>query len=189
MGNALEKARKLLHRPCDGDRDCPHGRVDVIRGVDGTVGDEIYLVQLSIHAVDGSSGLVDHRENFFFQALDERSKAPNGSAQIEKDEPEPETDDDEEHAERDPDDVEGTQVGERQGQDVSSPRRGDETRADDCVLLVEHSRLPDRDEMLSVAGGWHTHLGILVDKLEGREPEGFWPTHTRLEAEYEKLIP
>ena len=95
-------------------RDRPHGRVDVIRDVDGTVGDEIYLVQLSIHAVDGSSGLVDHRENFFFQPLDERSKAPNGSAQIEKDEPEPETDDDEEHAERDPDDVEGTQVGERQ---------------------------------------------------------------------------
>ena len=60
---------------------------------------------------------------------------------------------------------------------------------DAVQLILVHSRLPNRDEMLSVAGGWHAHLGILLDRLEGREPEGFWPTHTRLEAEYEKLIP
>jgi uncharacterized protein YndB with AHSA1/START domain len=56
-------------------------------------------------------------------------------------------------------------------------------------LVLTHSRLPSREEMLSVAGGWHTHLGILLERLEGREPEGFWKTHARLEAEYEKLIP
>src|SRR4029079_2059200 len=145
VGDALEKARKLLHRPCDGERDRPNGRVDVVCRVDGTVSDEIYLVQLSIHAVDGSSGLVDHREDFFFQPLDERSKASNGSAQVEKDEPEPEPHDYEEPAERDPDDVEGAQVGERQGDDPSSTRGRNEACADDCVLFVEHSGLPDRD--------------------------------------------
>lgn len=51
-------------------------------------------------------------------------------------------------------------------------------------LVVTHSRLPDREQLLSVAGGWHTHLDILSDRLAGRTPPGFWTTHTRLEAEY-----
>ena len=61
--------------------------------------------------------------------------------------------------------------------------QGDEVR-----LLLIHSRLPDREEMLSVAGGWHTHLDILADRLNGRVSSGFWATHTRLEAEYEQRI-
>jgi hypothetical protein len=42
--------------------------------------------------------------------------------------------------------------------------------------------------MLSVAGGWHTHLGILVDQINGRVPRPFWSTHARLEREYERRI-
>jgi uncharacterized protein YndB with AHSA1/START domain len=76
-----------------------------------------------------------------------------------------------------------------EGESASHVRFELTPQGDAVHLLLVHSRLPDREEMLSVAGGWHTHLGILVDRLEGREPEGFWPTHTRLEAEYEKLIP
>lgn len=76
-----------------------------------------------------------------------------------------------------------------EGEDASHVRFELTPQGDAVHLVLVHSRLPDREEMLSVAGGWHTHLGILLDKLEGREPEGFWPTHTRLEAEYEKLIP
>jgi uncharacterized protein YndB with AHSA1/START domain len=76
-----------------------------------------------------------------------------------------------------------------EGENASHVRFELTPQGDAVRLVLVHSRLPDREEMLSVAGGWHTHLGILVDKLEGREPEGFWPTHTRLEAEYEKLIP
>lgn len=56
-------------------------------------------------------------------------------------------------------------------------------------LVVTHRRLATRDDMVGVAGGWHAHLDILADRLEGRTPAGFWATHTRLEAEYEKLIP
>ncbi|KAF1717716.1 ATPase [Pseudoxanthomonas yeongjuensis] len=62
--------------------------------------------------------------------------------------------------------------------------QGDEVR-----LLLTHTRLPDREQMLSVAGGWHTHLDILVDRLDGRMSPGFWTTHTRLEAEYAQRIP
>ena len=60
---------------------------------------------------------------------------------------------------------------------------------DGVQLVLVHSRLPNREEMLSVAGGWHTHLDILVDRLNGRTPPGFWTTHTRLEAEYAQRIP
>ena len=54
--------------------------------------------------------------------------------------------------------------------------------------MLTHRRLPDRKEMLSVAGGWHAHLGILEDVLTGREPRGFWSTHAKLVKEYEKRL-
>lgn len=55
-------------------------------------------------------------------------------------------------------------------------------------LVVTHRRLRSRDGMASVASGWHTHLGILLDRLEGREPRGFWSTHGRLEPEYARQL-
>lgn len=42
--------------------------------------------------------------------------------------------------------------------------------------------------MVSVAGGWHTHLNILVDHFNGKGPQPFWATHARFEGEYEKRI-
>ena len=61
-------------------------------------------------------------------------------------------------------------------------------RGKDVHLVLTHRRLPDRKEMLSVAGGWHAHLGILEDVLAGREPRGFWSTHAKLEKEYETRL-
>lgn len=55
-------------------------------------------------------------------------------------------------------------------------------------LTVTHRLLTRRDERLSVTGGWHTHLNILRDKLEGNTPEGFWKTHSRLEQEYAERL-
>lgn len=52
------------------------------------------------------------------------------------------------------------------------------------LLTATHRRLANRDEMLSVAGGWHTHLDILLDRLHDRAPQPFWSTHARLEEEY-----
>ena len=60
---------------------------------------------------------------------------------------------------------------------------------ENVLLVLTHRRLPDRRTMVSVASGWHTHLGILVDQLEGREPRPFWSTYAGLEAEYEKRLP
>lgn len=63
------------------------------------------------------------------------------------------------------------------------------SEADDKVRLVlTHRRIDTRDDMLSICGGWHTHLDILVDVLSGAEPAPFWTRHTALEAEYEKRL-
>jgi uncharacterized protein YndB with AHSA1/START domain len=57
----------------------------------------------------------------------------------------------------------------------------------DVLLVLTHRRLTPTG-MLSVAGGWHTHLGILVDHLNGRTPPPFWSTYAPLEAEYEQRL-
>jgi uncharacterized protein YndB with AHSA1/START domain len=56
----------------------------------------------------------------------------------------------------------------------------------DVLLTITHTRLSDRSEMVSVAAGWHTHVAILIDRLHGRTPPGFWSAHAKFEAEYEK---
>jgi uncharacterized protein YndB with AHSA1/START domain len=63
-----------------------------------------------------------------------------------------------------------------------SPRGGE------VLLVITHRRLGDRKEIVGVASGWHTHVGILIDHLHSREPRPFWTTISRLEEEYEKRI-
>jgi hypothetical protein len=58
----------------------------------------------------------------------------------------------------------------------------------DVLLVITHRRLGDRKRIVSVANGWHTHVGILIDHLNSREPRPFWTTMSRLEDEYEKRI-
>lgn len=56
-------------------------------------------------------------------------------------------------------------------------------------LVLTHQQLPDEKEVqLGVGAGWHTHLGILIDVLEGKTPKGFWKVHMPLEKEYERLL-
>jgi uncharacterized protein YndB with AHSA1/START domain len=56
-------------------------------------------------------------------------------------------------------------------------------------LVLTHRRLGDaRDLLIGVAAGWHTHLGILVDHLNGRTPKGFWEVHGKMEEEYEEKL-
>jgi uncharacterized protein YndB with AHSA1/START domain len=61
-------------------------------------------------------------------------------------------------------------------------------RGDQVLMVLTHSRIDSREDLIGVAAGWHTHVGILVDRLAGRQPASFWPTQTRLEAEYEARI-
>ena len=59
----------------------------------------------------------------------------------------------------------------------------------DVLLVLTHRRLADRKTMVGVSTGWHSHLGILIDVLNGDEPRPFWTTVTKMEAEYQKRIP
>lgn len=61
-------------------------------------------------------------------------------------------------------------------------------QGDEVLLVVTHRRLATREDMISVAGGWHTHLEILIDTLHGRTPPGFWTTHARVEDEYRRRL-
>ena len=57
-------------------------------------------------------------------------------------------------------------------------------QGDDVRLVLTHERLPDREQLLSVSAGWHTHLGILQDVLAGKPARPFWRSHTLVEREY-----
>lgn len=56
-------------------------------------------------------------------------------------------------------------------------------------LVITHHRIPDRATMVGAAGGWHAHLAILRDRLEGRTPPNFWAIHEGLEEEYDRRLP
>lgn len=62
-------------------------------------------------------------------------------------------------------------------------------KGNDVLLTLTHRRLADRADMTGTSGGWHAHLAILEDVLNGRAPRGFWSTHTRVAAEYERRVP
>lgn len=57
-------------------------------------------------------------------------------------------------------------------------------KGNDVLLVLTHRRLADRAAMIDVSGGWHSHLNVLSDRLNSREPRGFWSTHAKVEAEY-----
>jgi len=57
-------------------------------------------------------------------------------------------------------------------------------KGDDVLLVVTHRRVADRSTLIGVSSGWHTHLGILVDRLNGRTPRPFWGVFAEHEGYY-----
>lgn len=65
----------------------------------------------------------------------------------------------------------------------------EELESGEVKLKLTHERLSDdKDTRVGTLAGWHTHLGILVDLLNGNESSGFWKVHMQYEDEYGKLI-
>jgi uncharacterized protein YndB with AHSA1/START domain len=62
-----------------------------------------------------------------------------------------------------------------------------EPRGADVLLTLVHRHLPE-DVLLSVAAGWHSHLGILVSETKGEQARPFWSEWKRLRAEYEARL-
>ncbi len=64
-----------------------------------------------------------------------------------------------------------------------------EHKGDKVKLILIHTKVPDtKDFKVGVSAGWHTHLNILRNVLEGKKPGGFWSVHMPLEAEYEERL-
>lgn len=74
----------------------------------------------------------------------------------------------------------------RNGSDVTIEL---EPQGDEVLLTIVHRRLPDRDTLLKVAAGWHTHLDIWADIANGRTPKAYWPAWQRRRDEYDARLP
>lgn len=61
-------------------------------------------------------------------------------------------------------------------------------RGGEVLLVLTHRRLPNIEDIRSALAGWHLHLDILVDVLNGRTPSPFWETHEYLESVYQDLV-
>jgi uncharacterized protein YndB with AHSA1/START domain len=59
------------------------------------------------------------------------------------------------------------------------------TKGDQVFLVLTHRRLADRHRA-DIAGGWHEHLGMLVDVLSDRVPQPLGWSAEEIEKEYEK---
>ncbi len=64
-----------------------------------------------------------------------------------------------------------------------------EPRGDKVLMTVIHSRLPNRGNVVGVSAGWHAHLDVLSDALNGRTPAPFWDALSRLRADYDRRLP
>lgn len=60
---------------------------------------------------------------------------------------------------------------------------------DKVRLVLTNRRLPNRGELVGVSGGWHSHLDVLQEVLEGGRRSTFWDKVQRLEEEYDARTP
>lgn len=56
-------------------------------------------------------------------------------------------------------------------------------------LVLTHALIASRGDMTKASGGWHAHLAMLIDKLEGRMPPSFWTMFGEFEPQYEQRYP
>lgn len=61
-------------------------------------------------------------------------------------------------------------------------------RGKDVLLVLTHAGLPNHNDLLGIAGGWHVHLDVLVEHLNGRKAPGFWGAHAVVDEEYRRRL-
>ena len=61
-------------------------------------------------------------------------------------------------------------------------------QGDKVLLVLTHRRLETPEIVLDVSGGWHTHLNILVDVLEGSKLRPFYQMQEQLQTEYAQRL-
>ena len=55
-------------------------------------------------------------------------------------------------------------------------------------LVLVQDPPADFTTMISIAAGWHTHIGILIDHLGGDPHRGFWSEHAEAEKYYAEAL-
>ncbi|MBN3752703.1 SRPBCC family protein [Paraburkholderia sp. Tr-20389] len=58
---------------------------------------------------------------------------------------------------------------------------------DQVKLVLTHCNLSGRAEQLDVGPGWHSHLDVLRERLNGRAPASFWKLFEQVKARYDAL--
>jgi len=61
-------------------------------------------------------------------------------------------------------------------------------RGEKVLLVITHRRLPDRETMVRVAAGWHTHIELLSDCFAGGPLHPFWSTKSLLQQKYRSRL-
>jgi len=59
---------------------------------------------------------------------------------------------------------------------------------DEVVLTITHTKIPSRFHRVGASAGWHVHLDILGEVLEGTTPAPFWRRYTPIENDYDAHI-
>lgn len=62
-------------------------------------------------------------------------------------------------------------------------------RGERVLLTVIHRGIPSRDVLLKVGPGWHSHLDVLVARVNGAKPQPFWDRFPLLQKEYQRRLP
>jgi uncharacterized protein YndB with AHSA1/START domain len=56
------------------------------------------------------------------------------------------------------------------------------------LMTVIHRRLPDRNMLIMVSAGWHTHLDVMAARLSNQAPAPFWTSFVSLREQYDQLF-
>lgn len=59
-------------------------------------------------------------------------------------------------------------------------------QGENVLLVLTTRRLKGLSELAGNAHGWHTHLAVLTERLNGRVPDAFWTLHSLNDGVYEK---
>ncbi len=61
-------------------------------------------------------------------------------------------------------------------------------QGNDVLLVLTHHRLPNQKDLLGISGGWHAHLDVLTEHLNGRTATSFWGKKATLDKEYTQRL-
>lgn len=61
--------------------------------------------------------------------------------------------------------------------------------AEGTLVVITHARLPGREDVVNVGGGWNAHLDMLEDELAARAHGRFWSQFAAYAATMEAKLP